>query len=498
MPAFTLSPASFLGQGHGLTPAKRTSTNARPYACARPQAPARTILTSSAASEDRLASVQTQLEFWFSAANLRRDWYLRRQMDDEGWLDPSIFLHFNRTKRLNATLRDIIDAANRSPQLEVSCPNNSFGDSEAQTRLRRSPDLPDFWSWDDSEADRSFILANIPEDSSIELITAVFERLATPTYVKVFRVEGVAEKALVCFADVETSERVLNNFAALANAASDNLTLRSRKTPEGLLPRYAVAGDTDIPVRTFVPTPANPMHILHISELPSDISWRRLRDVVTQAVADISKTQIRYLLYEVGNPMCYVTLSQDSESDSLIDVLCRDGIEIDGNRVNVRLLESESDIQDYWHLSYALQQKRKSLKTEAKQGQGSRPKGVILKLEGLDKTVSWKSLMKDISKFAPVVYLSISSEDNVAYVRMKSPEDTKLVTESLNTQPLCGTEVTATILQGEEEQQYWKEADRRVKEKEDGKMLAKNAGSRGGEFGRHSEANQQELYEKEQ
>ncbi|KAI0567008.1 RNA binding motif [Gracilaria domingensis] len=488
MPAFALFPATFLGQTQGFATANRVRSSAHPYACARPQAPARTIPTSSAASEDRLASVQTQLEFWFSAVNLRRDWYLRRQMDQEGWLDPSVFMHFNRIKQIHATIRDIIDAAERSSQLEVSSPNSSFGDLEAQTRIRRNPDLPDVWQWDDDEAGRSFMLVNIPSDSTIDTVAAVFERLAVPSYVKVFRSEGVAEKALVCFADAETAEHVLSNFAALANHASRELTLRTRKSPDGSLPRYAVIGDTDTPVRTLVRTPSTPLHILHVSELPPHITWKHLREAVSQAVARVSSIQIRYLLYEIGDEKCYVTLSDEDESRFVIDALCDSGIEVEGKLASVRLLESETDIQEYWNLSYALQQRRKSFKTDAKQSPGSRPKGVILKVEGLDQSLSWKKLMREVSKLAPVIYLSLSQEDQSVYIRFKSAADAESVSESLNEQPLFGSKVRAMVLEGEEEQLYWEAASKRQKEKENGKSLRTNGNSPESELDRSKEA----------
>merc|ERR1719353_611232 len=86
---------------------------------------------------DRDASrgmVQRQVEYYFSAENLAKDMYLRKQMNNEGWVNIHIIAGFNRLRKLlippNAAILGaaaaaasdislLIEALQASPGLEL-------------------------------------------------------------------------------------------------------------------------------------------------------------------------------------------------------------------------------------------------------------------------------------------------------------------------------------------------------------------------------------------
>nr|CAH8838411.1 unnamed protein product [Trichobilharzia regenti] len=75
-----------------------------------------------------------QVEFYFSADNLARDIYLRRQMDSDGWVDVNVIAKFNRVASVCKDLNDILEAIRVSPLLDVDVPN-------ARVRCKNNPSI---------------------------------------------------------------------------------------------------------------------------------------------------------------------------------------------------------------------------------------------------------------------------------------------------------------------------------------------------------------------
>lgn len=63
--------------------------------------------------------VRKQIEYYFSEENLRKDMFLRRKMDAEGYLPMSLIASFNRVQGLTQDLPFIIESLNTSKVVEV-------------------------------------------------------------------------------------------------------------------------------------------------------------------------------------------------------------------------------------------------------------------------------------------------------------------------------------------------------------------------------------------
>jgi len=87
-----------------------------------------------------------QIEYYFSAKNLSKDWYLRTCMDDEGWVSMDHIMNFPRTSQLNLTSKEAAAALLGSCVLEVtweSPPRVRLRDTDCRMAFPRFDPCPD-------------------------------------------------------------------------------------------------------------------------------------------------------------------------------------------------------------------------------------------------------------------------------------------------------------------------------------------------------------------
>lgn len=65
------------------------------------------------------AAIRKQVEYYFSEENLIKDCYLRRKMDDEGFIPVTLIASFHRVRALSSDVSVIIDAIKESEKLEL-------------------------------------------------------------------------------------------------------------------------------------------------------------------------------------------------------------------------------------------------------------------------------------------------------------------------------------------------------------------------------------------
>lgn len=415
---------------------------------------------------DRIAAVRQQMEFWFSPSNLRRDWYLRRQMDEEGWLDPSVFLMFNKIKNLKANAEDIILACRTSDELEVSVPAaDSFGDDINQTRVRRSPELPGYKDDDDMEWDRSFIISGIPPESTIETLQKAFQQLAPVSYLRIYRNKNFPDspKALICFPDVNTAEMIYATFVKGAPTEFQGMTLRKRAKPTD--------GPSKEKSENWLPT----FLICELNGLPPNWSWKKLHRHLDFVFAQSTGFSIRFLMYTGDSDNCHVTLKNEGKTKEFVQNLVTNGIEIGGTMVSVRIL-AEEELKEYWRIATEFQEKRNARKADALKSRtssesvmGRHPEGVIVKVDQLDEDNSWRELKSDMSRLGTLIYLSYEQGSSTCFSRYSSPEEAASIVESLtakeNAVHVLGKQVDARVLEGDEEIEYWTQVEEAQKER---------------------------------
>lgn len=428
---------------------------------------------------ERIKQVRVQLELWLSAINLRRDWYLRRQMDKQGWLDPSTFLMFNRMKQLRGSLADIILAARLSDDIEVAIPSTSasFGDSDSalQTRVRRSSLLPDFREWDESELEKSFILKSIPHNVTVDSLKQLFDPFAQPLYVRIYRDSlnaQAAPRALVCFGDKNTADAVFEKFTTSAPPEADGILIKRRHMsndePNNLI--VAKSGVSS--------TQADHTVILHLTQLDVDIEWKTLYRVLNETFLLRCGKRLRYMIYENNTDECYVTIAESPAVREMVSDIVETGIGIEGRAAKVRLVDDEEGIKEYTRRSLQHKQSRQSRReygdgnnqqNSFNNNSPSHPSGVVLKVSGVDSGLTWKTLHSEMSKLGKIVFLNHRNGNDTCYVRLGSPGDAAYFQRVLNgfeNEPpatIAGKTMSAAVLEGEEEEEYWKLVEERQK-----------------------------------
>lgn len=107
--------------------------------------------------EPPLRSVLTkQIEYYFSPENLCKDIYLRKYMDEQGWVPVSLIANFNRVKQLTNNAQFILDSVRTSSVVEVE------GD-----KLRKRNDWMN-WKLPSQPASSSDMLANRIQSVGLE------------------------------------------------------------------------------------------------------------------------------------------------------------------------------------------------------------------------------------------------------------------------------------------------------------------------------------------
>lgn len=64
--------------------------------------------------------IKSQIEYYFSEENLQRDFFLRRKMDEEGYLPISLIASFHRVKALTTEVALVMDALRGSDKVEFN------------------------------------------------------------------------------------------------------------------------------------------------------------------------------------------------------------------------------------------------------------------------------------------------------------------------------------------------------------------------------------------
>lgn len=80
-------------------------------------------------------SLRLQIEYYFSAENLQKDFFIRSMMDDQGWVLATVVAQFNRVRRLTPDLTVVIGAVTGSSIVETSSDGTYF----------RAHDNPEQW-----------------------------------------------------------------------------------------------------------------------------------------------------------------------------------------------------------------------------------------------------------------------------------------------------------------------------------------------------------------
>lgn len=128
--------------------------------------------------EELAQRINSQVEFYFSDANITKDAFLLKHVrrNKEGYVSLKLISSFKRVKHLTKDWRVVADALKRSTKLEIN---------EAGTKLRRKEPLP---AYDETTPSRTVVAVRMPIDKpSVENVSRLFASCGEIALVRVLR-----------------------------------------------------------------------------------------------------------------------------------------------------------------------------------------------------------------------------------------------------------------------------------------------------------------------
>ncbi|XP_024144107.1 la-related protein 7 [Oryzias melastigma] len=158
-----------------------------------------------------LGDVKKQVEFWFGDANLHKDRFLKKIIDesDDGYVDISVLTSFNRMKKLTTDPKLIARALKNSTVVEVNLEGN---------KVRRQHPLGDSPVNSDS---CTVYVELLPKDVSHSWIERVFSKCGNVLYVSIPRYKSTGDSKGFAFVEFENEEQAQKAIEMLNNPPED-------------------------------------------------------------------------------------------------------------------------------------------------------------------------------------------------------------------------------------------------------------------------------------
>uniref|UniRef100_A0A3P9HSZ9 La-related protein 7 n=1 Tax=Oryzias latipes TaxID=8090 RepID=A0A3P9HSZ9_ORYLA len=158
-----------------------------------------------------LGDVKKQVEFWFGDANLHKDRFLKKIIEesDDGYVDISVLTGFNRMKKLTTDPKLIARALKNSTLVEVNLEGN---------KVRRQQPLGDPPVNSDS---CTVYVELLPKDVSHSWIERVFSKCGNVTYVSIPRYRTTGDSKGFAFVEFENEEQAQKAIEMLNNPPED-------------------------------------------------------------------------------------------------------------------------------------------------------------------------------------------------------------------------------------------------------------------------------------
>ncbi|KAH8362080.1 hypothetical protein KR200_002173 [Drosophila serrata] len=149
-----------------------------------------------------LNSIRSQMEFYFGDANLSKDRFLRRYVDQDPYVPLEIFLTFNKIKTLTLDVQQIAKSLSNSQLLELD---------ESGLKVKRKTKLPK----QRDVNDKTLYVEALPANASHDWLKEVFSRYGPVAYVSLPHYPGtkkIKEFAFIEFEKAGSVEKAVKAF----------------------------------------------------------------------------------------------------------------------------------------------------------------------------------------------------------------------------------------------------------------------------------------------
>eukprot|EP01114_Cavostelium_apophysatum_P019023 TRINITY_DN6000_c0_g1_i1.p1 TRINITY_DN6000_c0_g1~~TRINITY_DN6000_c0_g1_i1.p1 ORF type:complete len:418 (+),score=130.79 TRINITY_DN6000_c0_g1_i1:72-1256(+) len=154
--------------------------------------------SSSATNSDNDKLVKL-LEFYFGDVNLQKDRWMSQHLDSDGYMEVKLLTMFNKIKAITTDEEIIRQAVKSTPLLQLS---------DDGTKVRRKDPVHKVSTHDVNM--RTVYIENIPENSTHESITKLFEGVAPVQYASLPKHDNKVMYAFVEFASKEAAQKAVH------------------------------------------------------------------------------------------------------------------------------------------------------------------------------------------------------------------------------------------------------------------------------------------------
>ncbi|KAH8235489.1 hypothetical protein KR032_001399 [Drosophila birchii] len=155
-------------------------------------------------------SIRSQMEFYFGDANLSKDRFLRRYVDQDPYVPLEVFLTFNKIKTLTQDVQQIAKSLSNSQLLELD---------ESGLKVRRKTKLPK----QRDVNDKTLYVEALPANASHDWLKEVFSRYGPVAYVSLPHYPGtkkIKEFAFIEFEKAGAVEKAIKAFGQINGVLS--------------------------------------------------------------------------------------------------------------------------------------------------------------------------------------------------------------------------------------------------------------------------------------
>lgn len=300
-------------------------------------------------------AIKSQIEFYFSDSNFRKDTFLRAavESDPDGFVPISVLLTFNKLKKLTTDPDVVVSALQDSTSVLVS---------EDGKKVKRTTPLGEV----DTSAERTLYVKGYPlEDSdvNIEFVKSQFEKFGKVLLVKLRRDNQKRFKGS-CFIEFETEDSVKKAFETANEGGEMKLfykdtpflciipfktwfenkqsKLSARKNDNNSNKRKSeVLGDAEIESEEKKFTHEKGL-LVKIGNLPSDSSGVKIKEFL-KTISDV-----RYVDYNNGDSFAIVRPADLENSEKLKNALTNEVKFPETNEILQNLVISEEEEATFW------------------------------------------------------------------------------------------------------------------------------------------------------
>ncbi|ALC49164.1 CG42569 [Drosophila busckii] len=184
-------------------------------------------------------AIRAQMEFYFGDANLSKDRFLRRHVEQDPFVPLDIFLNFNKIKTLTEDVQQIAMSLSNSHLLELD---------ETKLKVRRRTALPT----QRDVNDKTLYVEALPATATHDWLKEVFSRYGAVAYVSLPHYAGsrkIKEFAFVEFEKAASVEKAVKAFAQVHGVLSVDQTepseLASVRNYHELKPKQPLKREAD-------------------------------------------------------------------------------------------------------------------------------------------------------------------------------------------------------------------------------------------------------------